>query len=384
MASSSRQIRRRAVLIGLMGGLLAACGGAGPAPADRRVPRLATPTARASAGPVGMAPEKGDEPAAPAARATTVAISAPVGRAGATALVAAPMRLARLWATDGAPESLALPTALAIGRQGRLYVVDAGNDRIQVFDAAGRSLTRWGGAGTDDGQFRFRRPDRCDDVGDCLPDVAGAVAVDGQERVYVADYGNSRVQAFDADGRLLARWGGEGSGPGELLLPQGIAVGGGGEVYVSDTENHRVQVFDAGGRFLRAWGRMGAAVGALHWPGALAVDGRGEVHVADQGNHRVQVFDPEGRPLRQWEVADSVDGRIERPTGLAVDRQGHVYARGAVGRVLRYDQAGQPLATWEGFTQPTGLAVDEAGDLYVADRWVGRLAKFRILQPMTR
>ena len=92
-----------------------------------------------------------------------MAVSAGVGRAGAPALVAAPVRLARLWATDGAPDALTLPTALAVGRQGRLYVVDAGNDRVQVFDGAGRFLTRWGGTGTDDGQFRFRRPDRCED-----------------------------------------------------------------------------------------------------------------------------------------------------------------------------------------------------------------------------
>ena len=49
MTPSLRHFRRRAVLVGLLGGLLAACGGAGPDPADRRAPRLPTPIARATA-----------------------------------------------------------------------------------------------------------------------------------------------------------------------------------------------------------------------------------------------------------------------------------------------------------------------------------------------
>lgn len=317
----------------------------------------------------------------------------PIASAQPTLLPA--VRLAQLWSTNGAPEPLALPTALAVSRRGRVVVVDAGNDRVCVFDRDGQPVAWWGQRGGDDGQFRFRRPDRCDDLGDCQPDAGGAVTFDTQERLYVADYGNSRVQVFDRDGRLLTRWGREGWEPGELQRPEGIAVDGRGQVYVSDTENHRIQVFDEGGRFLRQWGRKGTAAGALCWPGALAIDEQSQVHVTDQGNRRVQVFAPDGRPLRQWQAVDSIDGAIQRPVGLAVDRWGKVYAGGAwghsgsvytggeVGRLFRYSPAGQLAATWDGFRQPTGLAVDEAGDLYVADRRAACVTKFRVLDPTT-
>jgi tripartite motif-containing protein 71 len=45
--------------------------------------------------------------------------------------------------------------------------------------------------------------------------------VDGQGRVYVADHGNNRIQVFSPEGQFLAVWGREGGEPGEFRLPQG-------------------------------------------------------------------------------------------------------------------------------------------------------------------
>ena len=71
--------------------------------------------------------------------------------------------------------------------------------------------------------------------------------------MYVADADN-RIQVFDAQGNFLRKWGELGSGDGQFRFPSGIAIDSSGTVYVADNENHRIQVFDAQGNFLRKWG----------------------------------------------------------------------------------------------------------------------------------
>ena len=66
--------------------------------------------------------------------------------------------------------------------------------------------------------------------------------MDGQGRVFVADRGNHRVQVFASDGRFLAKWGGFGTDPGKFNGPYGIAVDGGQRLRCRDA-GQRVQKF---------------------------------------------------------------------------------------------------------------------------------------------
>ena len=47
------------------------------------------------------------------------------------------------------------PLSFDAGLDGRIYVLDAGNTRIQVFDLEGNYLTQWGSAGSGTGEFHF-------------------------------------------------------------------------------------------------------------------------------------------------------------------------------------------------------------------------------------
>lgn len=90
------------------------------------------------------------------------------------------------------------------------------------------------------------------------------IAVGPQGRVYVLDQGNHRVQVFTAEGKFLGTWGslcalyglegieppipvGEGckapGGAGQFLFPKGIAIAPDGTIYIADSDNHRVEVF---------------------------------------------------------------------------------------------------------------------------------------------
>ncbi|MBM4117644.1 hypothetical protein FJ251_07835 [bacterium] len=55
--------------------------------------------------------------------------------------------------------------------------------------------------------------------------------------------GNRRVQKFDANGNFVATWGGQGEAAGEFSGPEGIVVTWDNRVYVADALNSRIQKF---------------------------------------------------------------------------------------------------------------------------------------------
>ncbi|MBI2248192.1 MAG: NHL repeat-containing protein [Candidatus Omnitrophica bacterium] len=125
------------------------------------------------------------------------------------------------------------PTDVAIGAAGEVIVADAYNHRIQVFSTDGEFIRMWGGLlglgvkGNSQGQFH----------------VATGVGVDTQGRVYVADFYNHRVQVFSSKGRWLGSFGAHGTGPGEFDRPTDVAIAPDGTIYVVDFGNNRLQLF---------------------------------------------------------------------------------------------------------------------------------------------
>lgn len=191
---------------------------------------------------------------------------------------------------DGAPWWVR-PTAVAVAPQGdRLHVVDTGgvdSDSHHVFthDAQGRLVRRLGRRGSGDGEFN-------------LPSDA-AVGPDGT--LWVLDAGNFRVQAFSAEGRLVRSFGSPGNGIGQLARPRGLAVDAEGLVYVADATLANVQVFDTHGALMLALGGRALQDAPGRWalPARVACDETGRVYVVDQYLHKVEVLrklgDEEGR-----------------------------------------------------------------------------------------
>ena len=86
------------------------------------------------------------------------------------------------------PGQFVFPFSFDAGTDGRIYVLDAGNARIQVFDRDGTYITQWGRPGSAAGEFDF--------VVGGGQNLAGSVAVDGDGFIYVADVFNQRIQKF--------------------------------------------------------------------------------------------------------------------------------------------------------------------------------------------
>ncbi len=173
------------------------------------------------------------------------------------------------------PGRFGYTTDVVIDRAGNFYVAEYGeNDRIQVFSPEGKWLRQWGGHGYEPGEFLKPR----------------SVAIDEQDRLFVADSCNHRIQVFDTEGKLLNSWGSRGDGPGQMSYPYDLAIGPDRCLYVCEYGNHRVQKFDLDGKSLGVWGSAGRGPGQLFNPYALAVDSLCNVSVIDSNNHRVQRF----------------------------------------------------------------------------------------------
>lgn len=127
------------------------------------------------------------------------------------------------------PGEFNLPRDVAIGKDGRLYVVDGGNFRVVVFDRQGRYLHSFGSVGKQYGQFA--RPKE--------------VAIDREGHVYVVDTAFGNFQIFNAEGELLMFVGerSERDGPAKYMLPSGIAVDEDGRVYVVDQWFRKIDVY---------------------------------------------------------------------------------------------------------------------------------------------
>jgi DNA-binding beta-propeller fold protein YncE len=171
---------------------------------------------------------------------------------------------------------LEAPSGLAIDREGhRLYVADAARHQVLAYSTDdGKALATIGKRGGEPGEFNF--PTNL------------SVGKDG--RLYVADTLNFRIQAFTREGAVVHTFGELGDSPGRLNRPKGVAVDSEGHIYVADSSFNNFQIFDEQGQLLLFVGKGGSLDGEFSLPAGLFIDEQDRIYVADQGNSRIQVF----------------------------------------------------------------------------------------------
>jgi sugar lactone lactonase YvrE len=146
------------------------------------------------------------------------------------------------------------------------------------------------------------------------------VAIASTGEILVSDgYGNARVHRFSPDGEWLHSWGGPGADIGQFHLPHNIWIDGQDRVWVPDRENSRIQIFDTSGKFLSQWNQ-------LIRPTDLCMDAEDRVYICDLAE-RVNVYTIEGELLSQWsaEGLNREQALFIAPHAVAVDSRGDLY-----------------------------------------------------------
>ena len=203
------------------------------------------------------------------------------------------------------------PTGISVGPDGNVYIPDTHYQRVLVYSPDGKELRRWGSAGTGPGQFIYPTD----------------VAFDDKGHVFVSEYGdNDRIQVFDTAGKYLYQIGRFGQGEGEFSRPQSMVIVG-DLIYVTDQCNHRIDVFKTDGKWVRNMGSCGSALGQFRFPYGMDMDSSGRLVVCEFGNNRVQLIDKEtGRGLAVWGRGGHEPGELAYPCGVAVDKRDRVIA----------------------------------------------------------
>lgn len=212
------------------------------------------------------------------------------------------------------------------------------------------------------------------------------VAVNGD--MYVADANNSRIlkYTFPFTGSsapvVVAGGNGYGSGANQLAFPNNVYVSAAGDIYVADYGNSRIQKFPAGSTSSTS----GTTVAQSGLSGAsyVTLDASGNMYVADNSNHRVVMFPPGSDATTAGTVVASGFSYVQ---SLWLTPAGDLYVADYDGnRILKYTGAtgtGIVVAGGNGagsaanqFYYTTGVAVDNAGNVYVVDKGNNRVQKF--------
>ncbi|MCX6927851.1 MAG: 6-bladed beta-propeller [Verrucomicrobia bacterium] len=217
---------------------------------------------------------------------------------------------------------LGKPKGMCRDRNGNILVLEPHYQRVNVFSPEGKLVAQWGKRGTNAGEFTLPR----------------AVAVTSRGEVFVSEYSIlDRVQRFAAPSatvpvhsnspppQVLATFGHSGNGPGEFNRPEGVCVDAQDRLYVADSCNHRIQVFSTDGKFIRAYGKAGKGKGELGYPYDICVDAAGRQYVCEFGNSRIQVFDANDQPLEIIGGPGLAPGQFNNPWGVALDSAGNLY-----------------------------------------------------------
>ena len=264
--------------------------------------------------------------------------------------------------------ALSLPSDVSVTKNGKVCIVDGGNDRIVIFTNSGRFDTTIGSSGSSRGQFNGP-------VG---------IATDAKGQIYVADKGNHRIQIFKANGKLKQII------PtvldGENVLPVDVAVSGkDGTIYVTSNNHHRILSYTSDGKLIKSWGGQGSNPGEFRFPATLTISADNLVGAVDVLNSRAQLFDNDGKHLATLGTWGVLPGQLFRPKGIATDDKGQFYISDSYLEVIQvFDYETRFLYVLGGtssphrFTSPTGIALDSDDRLFVAEMLANRISVYKL------
>lgn len=232
------------------------------------------------------------------------------------------------------------PRGIFVGKGGKIYVADTGNDRVQIFNADGTYDNMFGDSGSGEGEFRS----------------PSSIAVNSLGNIYVADTKNKMIKAFSGDGMFMFAKGPQ-LGNVALESPVSVVCDENKNLYVLDSKLKKVIVLDSMGKFLKLWDDSGS----LQDPASLAYDGKGFFYILDKGAFNVKIFDANGKFTASFFARGRGERELWEPEAMSFADDRIYVSDPAMSRVLAFDISYLP-------EEPAALS-GKAGDKDVKLAW---------------
>jgi hypothetical protein len=194
-------------------------------------------------------------------------------------------------------------TRIMVGTQGKIYVLDADENKISLFSNLQDAPKTLGGFGWSSSSF----------------DKPTGVATDGVN-IYVSDFGNHRIQRFDREFNYISSLSTRDTSDisSRFGYPLDIALSEIGDLFILDGENIRVMKFNSQGSFERAFGDINAGKGKLQNPIKLMATNY-RIFVGEK--NKILVYDYFGNFL-----GSVGDGILSNLTGFTILKNGLIAA----------------------------------------------------------
>jgi outer membrane protein assembly factor BamB len=243
---------------------------------------------------------------------------------------------------------------LTDNKQNEIYVADAGNDRIVIFDQKGYF------------KFEFSTSEQCGAPIDVAVDSNGhvfvlgatssgsgvfeydyngafirqfiedsliaqsqisSIAIDNFNRLYLVDSRGKRIMRTGIDGNIEKEFPASPDLTGNLLrdASYGILSISKDIIYLPVSSIGTVYCFDLDGNFLKTIGYLGTQVGELNFPVAAATIDDNTILVLDKHRFDVACFTTDGEFIGEFGGKGASPGWFYHPNWLAVDNNGLIY-----------------------------------------------------------
>lgn len=250
----------------------------------------------------------------------------------------------------GTAASFRYPDGAVFDSQNNLFISDQSNHKIRKVTPDG-TVTTFAGSGT---------IGATEGVGSAASFYYPAgMAVDANDNLLVADYGNNKIRKITPDGTVttFAGTGVAGAAEGTALTAQfngvtGVCVDSFGNIFVADYYNNKIRKIDSLGNVttFAGSGAIGSDNGigtaaSFYYPAIVAVDAANNLFVTDQENHKIRKI--------------TTDGTVSTYAG-----------NGTPG-------VNDGISTSAQFNFPTGVAVDDSNTVFVADYTNNKIRKIK-------
>ncbi|MBT3866056.1 hypothetical protein HOF78_03070 [Candidatus Woesearchaeota archaeon] len=196
--------------------------------------------------------------------------------------------------------------------QNRIYIPDSYNSRVQVFDLQGNNITSFGNFGS--GNYSFKMP-------------SDVIEID--EKIYVLDKGNNRIQVFDKNLTFLFSF-----GKTFLLWPLGFEEYN-GTIYVANTYKSKITSFYLNGTNKSSFGKRGMGQGQFRYISDVVLDDN-FIYVLDTDNNKIKVFYHNETFKFEWGSYSLNESGLRFPMGIELYNQTIYISDSINGRIKMY------------------------------------------------